>query len=315
MCYHILKRFLSLIPVLLVISLVTFSLMHLIPGDPAEAILGFETVDPMKLETIRRSLGLDKPLHVQYFLWLERISKGDFGVSARTGRPVLGSIIESYPLTLGLAVYALFLALFIAIPLGTMAATSSSRIVGFGAQAWALFGLSVPAFWAGTMFILLFSVYLDWFPLLTRPSFFVSPLKSLWGFFLPALTLAIPNAAAFTQMVRASVFEIKGQDYIKTARAKGLGESVIVFKHMLRNAMIPIITIVGIVTGYLIGGAIVVEQIFAIPGLGRLALQAIIQRDFPTLQGVVLFMATAFVLVNLTTDLLYIFLNPKIRYG
>ncbi len=165
------------------------------------------------------------------------------------------------------------------------------------------------------MFILFFSIQLHWFPVVNFSSFFIDPLNNVWSFFLPAVTLAIPSTASTIRMVRASMLEVKGQEYIKTARAKGLNESKIILKHMLKNALIPIITILGINTGYLLGGAIVVEQVFAIPGVGRLGLQAIVQRDYPTLQGVVLFIAVTFVLVNLLTDLTYFFLNPKIRYA
>jgi len=311
---YILKRLLQLIPVLLVISVLVFSLIHLIPGDPAEIILGFETTDPQIIAAVRHSFGLDKPLYIQYFLWLKQIARGDFGKSPQTGRPVLQSILESYSFTIELAIYAFFLMVTIAIPLGALAAVSSSKVPELIAQAVTLFGLSTPSFWSGSMFILLFSVHLHWFPVVHFSAFFANPLNNIWGFFLPAMTLAIPNTASTIRMVRASMLEVKGQDYIKTARAKGLNESNVILKHMLKNALIPIITTIGINAGYLLGGAIVVEQIFAIPGVGRLGLQAIVQRDYPTLQGVVLFIALSVVLVNLVTDLTYFFLNPKIRY-
>ena len=315
MVSYILKRLLQLIPVLLVVSVLVFSLIHLIPGDPAEVILGFETTDPQTLAAVRHSFGLDKPLYTQYFLWLERVSKGDLGKSPSTGRPVLQSILKSYPFTIELAVYALFLAAIIAIPLGVLAAVSSSWIADFAAQTVTLFGLSTPEFWSGVMFIFFFSIQLHWFPVLNFSSFFSNPLNNVWSFFLPAMTLALPSAASILRTVRASMLEVRGQDYIKTARAKGLNEPTVIVKHMLKNALIPIVTIMGIIAGYLLGGAIVVEQVFAIPGVGRLGLQAIVQRDYPTLQGVVLFIAVTFVLVNLLTDLTYFFLNPKIRYA
>ena len=315
MLSYAIKRVLFLVPVLLIISFITFSLMHLIPGDPAVVMLGFEAVDPERLEIARQSLGLDKPLHIQYFLWLERLFHGDFGVSPGTGKPVLELLGKSSPFTLELAIYALFLAIVVSIPLGTLAATSRFRVVNRIAEMLTLLGLSSPTFWVGSMFILLGTVYLRWFSILNYPPFLRAPIQSLWGFFLPALTLAIPSMATITRMVKASVLETKDEEYILTARAKGLGETAVVFKHILKNAMIPIITTIGITAGYLLSGAIVVEQVFAIPGIGRLGMQAITQRDYPTLQAVVLFAALAFVLVNLLVDLLYAYLNPKVTYG
>lgn len=311
---YILKRLLLLIPVLFIVSVIIFSIIHLIPGDPATVLLGTEAADPELLARLKSSLGLDKPLHVQYILWLGRVFRGDLGRSVRTGEPVLKLILQRFPFTLELAVYALFLAVIAAIPMGTIAATSSSRAVDLTFQTMALFGLSVPAFWSGTMFILLFSVYLGWFPIISFPSFTEEPLKNLQGFFLPALTVAIPNAAAMARMARAAVLEVSRQEYVKTARAKGLPEKIVVFKHILKNAMVPIITLIGIISGYLLGGTIIVEQVFAIPGLGRLSVESVIQRDYPLLQAVVLFITVGFVMVNLMVDLLYVFLNPKIRY-
>ncbi|MFQ5793528.1 MAG: ABC transporter permease [Candidatus Bipolaricaulia bacterium] len=311
---YALRRLLLLIPVLFVVSVIVFSIVHLIPGDPATVLLGTEAADPELLERLKQSLGLDKPLHVQYLLWLGRVFRGDLGSSVRTGEPVVKLILQRFPFTLELAVYALFLTLIIAIPLGTIAATSLSRIIDLSFQSIALFGLSIPTFWSGTMFILLFSVYLGWFPIINFPSFIEAPFSNLWGFFLPAITLAIPSAASIARMVRASVLEVSRQEYITTARSKGLPETVVVFKHMLKNAMIPIITLIGIIAGYLLGGAIVVEQVFAIPGLGRLGVDSIVQRDYPLLQAVVLVVTMSFVMVNLIVDLVYVFLNPKIRY-
>lgn len=312
---YIIKRLLFLIPVLFVVSVIVFSIIHLIPGDPATVLLGTEAADPELLARLKNSLGLDKPLHIQYALWLGRVLKGDLGRSVRTGEPVLKLILQRFPFTLELAIYALFLAVIVAIPIGTMAATSSSRAVDIAFQTVALFGLSTPAFWSGTMFILLFSVHLGWFPIVNFPPFAVAPLKNLQGFFLPALTVAIPNAAAMARMTRAAVLEVSLQEYVKAARAKGLSERIVVFKHILKNAMVPIITLVGILAGYLLGGTIIVEQVFAIPGLGRLSVESVIQRDYPLLQAVVLFATVGFVIVNLIVDLLYVFLNPKIRYG
>jgi len=314
MLLRILKRVLQLVPLLVAMSVVVFVLIRLIPGDPAEVMVGFESKDPKALADIRKTLGLDKPLYYQYFIWLTRILHGNFGVSTQSGRPVLGTIVKSLPYTLELAFYALTLALLIGIPLGAIAGTSSSKVSAFISQLFILVGLSLPIFWIGAMFILVFTTFLEWFPVLQYPSFLTSPTRNLYGFFLPSFTAAISNAAAFTRMVRSSVLEIKEQDYIRTARAKGLKESSIILRHIIRNAMIPVTTLVGISLGYMIGGLVVLEQVFAVPGIGRLSVQAIIQRDYPTLQGVVLIVVVGVAIVNLVVDLLYTCLDPRIKY-
>lgn len=312
---YVVQRLILLIPVLFVISVLVFSLMHLIPGDPAQVILGFENTDPVQLAAVRRDLGLDRPVYVQYGRWLGRVLSGNLGTSVRTGRPIGTLMGEALPFTLELAVYAIALAVLIAIPVGTLAGTTSSRLADGAMQTLTLLGLSLPAFWVGAMFILLFSVHLRWFPVLTYPGLAEAPLANLRGFFLPALTLAVPNAAAIARMVRASLVAVRREEYVKVARAKGLSEPVVVRRHMLKNALIPVVTLVGIVAGYLLGGSIVVEQVFAIPGVGRMGLQAIVQRDYPVLQAVVLIVTALFVLVNLLVDLFYVFLDPRIRYA
>ncbi len=236
---YIVQRFLLLAPVLFVVSALVFSLVHLIPGDPAQVLLGFENTDPVQLARVRRDMGLDRPVYVQYGRWVARVARGDLGKSARTGRPVLGLVAEAFPFTLELATYALLVALLLAVPLGTLAGTTNSRLADAGMQILTLLGLSLPAFWVGAMLILLFSVHLRWFPVLSFPPLLRAPLANVWGFFLPALTLAIPNAAAIARMVRASLLAVRGEEYVKVARAKGLRESLVVRRHMLRNALIP----------------------------------------------------------------------------
>jgi len=311
---YILKRLLWLVPVLLIVSVLVFLLIHLIPGDPATAMLGTEAANPETLEAMKRKLGLDQPLYVQYGLWLRRVLTGDFGRSVSSGKAVMDLIAERYPLTVELALYALTLSVIVAIPVGTLAAVSTRTWVGGAFQTLTLLGLSVPPFWSGIMFILVFSVQLGWFPIVNFPSLFEAPLANLRAFFLPALTLALPNIAAIARVVRAAVVDIKGQEFVKAARAKGLTESLVVSKHMLKNAMIPIVTLIGIITGYLLSGVIIVEHVFAIPGLGRLGVVSIARRDYPLVQMIVLFAVVSFVLVNLLVDLIYVFLNPKIRY-
>ncbi len=312
---YVVQRLILLVPVLFIISVLVFSLMHLIPGDPAQVILGFENTDPVQLAAVRKDLGLDRPVYVQYGRWLGRVLSGNLGTSVRTGRPIGALVGEALPFTLELAAYGVALAVAIAIPVGTLAGTTSSRLADAAMQTLTLFGLSLPAFWVGAMFILLFSVHLRWFPVLTYPALTDAPLANLRGFFLPALTLAVPNAAAIARMVRASLVAVRREEYVKVARAKGLSEAVVVRRHMLKNALIPVVTLIGIVAGYLLGGAIIVEQVFAIPGVGRMGLQAIVQRDYPVLQAVVLIVTALFVLVNLLVDLVYVFLDPRIRYA
>jgi len=309
------QRLVHLVPVLFTVSVLVFALMHAIPGDPAQLLLGFENTDPEQLERVRREFGLDQPIYIQYGRWVGKILRGDLGTSVRTGQPITKLIGEAIPFTLELAAYALLLAIGIAVPVGVWAATTRSRLADTALQALTLFGLSLPAFWIGTMLILLFSVQLRWFPLLSYPPLWQDPLGNFRGFLLPAFTLAIPNAAAIARMVRASMLSVRGEDYVRTARGKGLHEHVVIRRHMLKNALIPIVTLIGIIAGYLLGGSIVVEQVFAIPGLGRMGLQAIVQRDYPVLQAVVLIVTTLFVLTNLLVDLLYSFLDPRVRYA
>lgn len=311
---YVARRLILLAPVLVVVSFLVFLMMHSIPGDPAQMWVGFETADPAVLEAVRHSLGLDRPILVQYGLWAERILTGDLGESVRTGRPIGALVGESLPVTVQLTVYGLVVALAIGVPAGIAAATSRRRWWQASYRVLVMVGLSVPQFWLGALFILAFSVHTGWFPLLDYPLLWSRPFDSLKSFFLPALTLGIPNGLAVARMVRASVLEVLGEDYVRVARAKGLAERVVLFKHVLRNALLPVVTLVGIVAGYLLGGAVVVEQVFAIPGVGRLGLQAIVQRDHPVLQAVVLIVAALFVVVNLLTDLLYAAIDPRVEY-
>jgi len=312
---YLAQRLWQLPLVLLSVSAVVFSVMHLIPGDPAQLLLGFENTDPVQLARVRREFGLDRPIPVQYAIWLGRILRGELGTSVRTGRPIAQVIAEALPFTLELALYALVLAVAIGIPLGVWAGTERSRSVDMASQAFVLLGLSLPSFWVGTVLILVFSVRLRWFPILSYPRLVDDPLQNLWSLLLPALTLAVPNAAAIARMVRASMRAVRSEEYIRVAYAKGLTSQAVVRRHMLRNALVPVVTLIGIVAGYLLGGSVVVEQVFAIPGLGRTGLQAIVQRDYPLLQAVVLLVTTLFVLTNLAVDLVYVLLDPRIRYA
>lgn len=314
---YVLRRLLYLIPILIFVSIADFSIIHLIPGDPAAIMLGQESASPEKLKQVRRLLGLDKPIYLQYILWVKGVLQGDFGTSLRTGEPVLKSIAKRLPHTLELALYSLSLALLV-LPISIISVTFSNwfaRICRVIVHFITTLGLSVPSFWMGAVLILLFSTYLRWFPVVNFPPFFDAPIKNLLSFFLPCLTLALPEAAAIARMTRSSISEVQREDYVTTARSKGLRESAVVFKHMLKNAMIPIITLIGVRIGYLLGGTIIIEQVFAIPGIGRLSVEAIFNRDYPKFQAVVLLLTVSFVLINLIVDLLYVFLSPKVRYS
>lgn len=312
---YLAQRLWQLPLVLFTVSALVFSVMHLIPGDPAQLLLGFENTDPVALARVRREFGLDRPIPVQYAIWLGKILRGELGTSVRTGRPIAQVVAEALPFTLELALYALVLAVAIGVPLGVWAGTARARAADVVSQAFVGLGLSIPSFWLGTMLILVFSVRLRWFPVLSYPRLVEDPTRNLWSFLLPALTLAVPNAASIARMVRASLLSVRGEEYVRVAHAKGLPPRTVVRRHMLPNALVPVVTLIGIVAGYLLGGSVVIEQVFAIPGLGRTGLQAIIQRDYPLLQAVVLLVTTVFVLVNLLVDLVYVLLDPRIRYA
>lgn len=294
------------------VSTVVFTLAHLIPGDPVRLALGTrfnqETYDAK-----REALGLDRPLVEQFFTWLGRAATGDLGDSFRNNRSVSSEVLARLPATLTLAGAALLIALLIALPVGILSAVKSGSKLDYAATAASQVGVSVPDFWAGIMYILLFSLTLGWLP----PSGYVSPSESLVGWLehlvLPALTVGLISGSIITRFVRSAVIEALNQDYVRTARARGLTERAIVFKHVLPNAAIPIVTVIGLQLGFLLGGVVVVEVIFAWPGIGRLALDAVESRDYTVLQGAVLYLAAVFLIVNLIVDVLYAVLDPRAR--
>lgn len=302
---YIQRRLLLLVPVVWGVVTVVFSFIHLVPGDPVLAMVG-ENAQPADIARLRQQLGLNDPLHVQYFRYLAKLVRGDLGVSLHTGKPVLRTIIQRYPATIELALASLLLALIISIPLGVVSATNRNSPVDHFSMILALLGISMPNFWLGPLLIILFSIKLNLLP--------VSGSGGLSHLILPAITLGTAMTALLTRMVRASMLEEMGQDYIRTARAKGLPERVVIYKHALKNALIPVVTIVGLQFGTLLTGAIITETIFAWPGLGRLTIQSISRRDYPLVQGCILMISLTYILVNLATDLLYTVLDPRIRY-
>jgi len=313
MAIYAAKRALQLIPVLLIVSLIVFFIVHLIPGDPVAVILGEDAQDPKVYEALRKELGLDRPIHVQYLNWLGRVLQGDLGQSPRSHRPVLDIVIERYPPTIYLACGSLLLGILIAIPAGTLAAVKQNTAYDYGAMLFALFGVSVPNFFFAILLILGLGVYLGWLPTIGYVPPGTDFLRFLQHLTLPAIVLGTDVASSTTRFVRAEMLDQLRLDYVRTARAKGLPPRVVLYKHALRNSLIAATTVIGLFAGRLLGGSTVVETVFAWPGLARLVLEAVYARDYPVLQGAVLFLAVSYVFVNLMVDLLYQWLNPRIR--
>ncbi len=314
MGFYILRRLLTMIPVLLLVSVLVFSLIHLIPGDPAVSILG-EEATPQAVAALRANLGLDQPIPVQYAKWLGSVLRGDLGRSIRSNQPVSEAIAERLPVTVELAILSIAISLSIAIPAGIVAAMRRNSVLDAGSTFVALLGVSLPNFFLAILLILIFGVHLQ-----VLPPFGYQPITqglggNLQRMILPAITLGTALAAIVTRMMRSSLLEVLDQDYIRTARAKGLREGRMVQAHALKNALMPVVTIVGLQIGGLLGGAIITESIFVLPGIGRLLVDAIFQRDFPLVQGVVLFVSLAFLFSNFAVDMVYAYLDPRIRYS
>ncbi|HYR93010.1 MAG TPA: ABC transporter permease [Methylomirabilota bacterium] len=308
-------RLASGIPTLIGVSVLTFLFIRLIPGDAIAARLGTSTaLTPEQLASLRAYFGLDQPLPVQYWDWVSSLARGDAGYSIRTGRPVFVEIAERLPATLELATAATLIAIAIGIPLGLLSAMRPRSRLDVAARIGGLVGLSLPSFWLGTLIIVLSSLYLRWLPNTGGYVDFVrDPVGNLGLILFPALTLGVGLAAATMRMTRSAMLDVLVMDYVRTAAAKGLARSLIVRRHVLKNGLIVVITLLGVQVGQLLGGAVVVEEIFSIPGVGRMLLTAIVQRDYALVQGGVLVIAILFVLVNIVVDLLYGYLDPRIR--
>jgi peptide/nickel transport system permease protein len=310
----ILKRLVAMIPVILLVSVIVFYLIRLTPGDPAVAMLG-EEATPETVAALRHEFGLDQPIPVQYGIWLSKVVQGDLGYSTRSHQPVLEAILERLPATVELTLFALVISLAIAIPTGIISATRRNSAADLIVTTIALVGVSMPSFFLAILLIFIFSLNLRWLP----PIGFTPIIKDLGanliGMILPAITLGTGAAAVVARLTRSSLLEVLGQEYIRTARAKGLAERAVIYVHALKNAMIPVVTIIGLQVGALLGGAIITESIFVLPGVGKLAVDAIFSRDFPMIQGVVLFLSLVFLASNLAVDVLYAFLDPRIHYG
>ena len=308
----LLQRLAISLVTLAVISLIVFTGVRMIPGDPARVLAGTDA-DEAGLEEVRARYGLRDPLPVQYLRWLSLAVRGDLGESIRTREPVVRTVVRKIPITFELACLSLLVALAIAIPVGVLSAVRRNSLWDYAASALALCGLSVPSFWLGIMLILLVSVRLGWLPASGFVPLFQDPLGNLQRMVMPALVLGTGLAAVLMRQTRNAMIEVLGADYIRTARSKGLAPRAVVFRHAIRNGLVPVVTILGLQTGALMGGAVVTEQIFVVPGFGRLIVEAVFTRDYPLVQGVVLITASAYVGVNLLVDLSYSLLNPRIR--
>lgn len=312
----IIRRLLLMIPVLFLVSIVSFGLIFLLPGDPALAMLGPDQLENKKLYlTLRAQLGLNQPVPIQYLHWLVQVLHGNLGTSIRTHFPVSTLLLQSLGPTVQLSVLAMVIALAIALPVGIISAARPGSLADAIGTIGALAGVAIPDFWLGIMLIFVFSLTLRILP----PEGYVSPARNLGQslelMIMPAFTLGTVLAAVITRQIRSAMLETLQQDYVLTARAKGLRERFVVIRHAFRNALIPVLTVIGLQIGQLMGGVVIAETIFAIPGMGRLAVDSIFFRDFPVVQGVVLVMAVAVLVANFITDLLYAFVDPRIRYG
>jgi ABC-type dipeptide/oligopeptide/nickel transport system permease component len=294
-----------LIPVLLGVSIISFALLRLVPGDPAVLLAG-EDANPDFIEAVRKEYGFDQPLHVQYLRFMGNVLQGDFGISIRSREPVVNLLKQRFIFTLKLSLCAILIASLIGLIAGIISATRQYSIFDNLSMIGALFGISMPIFWLGLLLMLIFGVYLRWLP--------VGGSGELRHLVLPALAMGAASAAVIARMTRASMLEVIRQDFIRTARANGLRERVVIYKHALKNAMIPVITVFGLEFGYMLGGAVLTETVFSLPGIGRLMVEGIFQRDYAVVQGAMILVATTFVVVNLLTDIAYAFFDPKIRY-
>ncbi len=310
---YIFKRIIYLIPTIILVAVMVFLLIHMIPGDPALVMLGSDAT-PQDLEALRQSLGLNEPLYKQFYLWVGRALSGDFGVSIHSKVPVLQSIAERFPVTLALTTLSLIFSLLVSIPSGVLAAVKHNTRSDYFFMLGTIVGVSVPGFWLGLLCLLVFSVQLGWFP----STGFVPIWEDFWEgmryLLLPSITMGLFMAAVVARMVRSSMLEVLRLEYVTHARAKGLQEWKVIIKHALKNAFAPALTTIGIQYGMLLGGAVITETVFSLPGLGKYLVVAINMRDYPVVQGCILFIALVYVIINLVVDLLYGYFDPRIEY-
>ncbi len=310
---YIVKRIGQAIPVFLFVTIAIFGLMHAAPGNPAQIMLGPRATDAA-VNALERKWGLNQPLYIQYLTWLSNVLVGDFGTSLSGGEEVSTLLAQRLPITLTLSFAAMVVSLSISIPAGVISAMKKNTSTDYVAMIFALVGVSMPNFWLGLMLIVVFGLWFGWLPTFGYTSLWVDPVSGIKHLILPAIALGTALAAVVTRMLRSSMLEVMGEDYIQTAKAKGIPRRKIIRKHALRNALIPTVTVIGLQVGYLMNGAILVETVFAIPGMGRLLTNAVFQRNFPVVQGAVVIIAIIFIAVNLIVDLIYAYLDPQITY-
>ena len=322
-----------LIPVLVGVSILSFSLMHIAPGDPARTIAG-DHASPQTINAIREKYGLDKPLTTQYWIWFKRVLQGDMGRSIVSNEYVTREIMDRFPNTVELSLFSMLIAIIIGSFAGIISASRQYSILDYTTMGIALFGVSMPVFWLGIMLMMIFGVFLRWLPISGRINTLI-PFQHITGFYLldsiitgnfsafvstlrylilPSIALATIPMATIARVTRSSMLEVLRQDYIRTERAKGLPERLVIYKHAVKNAMLPVITVIGLNFGLLLAGAILTETVFSWPGMGRYVVKAVQMRDYPAVQGCVMFFASLFVIVNLITDILYVFIDPRIKY-
>jgi len=303
---YLIRRLILMIPVVIGMTVIVFLILHLAPGDPVDLIVG-PNVTPEVYENIRRRLGLDQPLIIQYLKFMKSVIKGDLGVSILQERPVIELILERLPVTLQIGFAGFLITFVIAIPTGILAAVNRNTIIDYSCMTGAMLGISLPTFWFGLLLMYFFAYKMRLFP--------ISGYGSLKHLVLPAFALGLTNAAITARMVRSSMLEVLRQDYIRTARSKGLAEKVVIYQHALKNAMIPIITLMGLRLGWIIGGSVMLEIVFSIPGLGRLIVESILSRDYPVVQGSMIVLTSSIILANILADILYAVVDPRIRYN
>jgi peptide/nickel transport system permease protein len=302
------------VPVLFLVTLGVFALIHFVPGDPVEVMMG-ESQDESAKAALRQELGLDQPLVVQYVSWASKLVRGDLGRSVRSGAPVIEDVGRRIRPSLELAAFAMLISLGVAVPIGILSATHRNTPIDGVGTTFALFGICMPNFLLALLLIFVFGVRLRWLPISSFVDPFDDPINGLRSLTLPAVTLGLALAAVVTRTLRSSLLETLSEDYVRTARAKGLIESTIIRSHALKNALIPVVTVVGLQFGTLVGGAVITEYVFALPGVGRLVVDAVFARDYPLVQGVVLLIALGFIVSNLVVDIAYGWLDPRIRYS
>ncbi|MGI6706769.1 MAG: ABC transporter permease [Clostridia bacterium] len=306
MLKYVVKRVLLMIPVLIVMTLIVFSIFYFAPGDPVSRIAG-PNAPPEVYERIKQKYGLDQPFIVQYFRFAESVVEGDLGISILQDRPVIEMIKERLPVTFQIGLLGFLLTFVIAIPAGVMAAVKKNTAVDYLCMSGSLLGIAIPTFWLGMLLLYVFAYKLRWFPISGDGTF-----KQL---ILPSFAIGLTNAAVTARMVRSSMLEVLQQDYVRTARSKGLFEKIVIYRHALKNALIPVITLMGLRLGWILGGSVALEIIFSIPGLGRLMVDSILSRDFPVVQGAMIVLTSSIILANILADILYAIVDPRIRYS